>query len=148
MEQIALRLVEPTSEHTGRRVREAARIFVIDISLDRFAIDLRLECQVKPLKFADKLGNRFNDNPEPRQVVQLLQQQNADDNVQVLRWTTHSPIEMGQHLINRKIIKKMLSETPAQERSGNRRRFSPNSVQRSNNPPVRLSRNVILLNCR
>ncbi|MDA3858782.1 MAG: hypothetical protein PF480_11245 [Roseovarius sp.] len=76
------------------------------------------------------------------QVVQLLQEQNADDDVQILRRTTQPIIEMRQQFIDRKIIKKVVSEHPAQERSSSRRRFSPISDQRSNKSPVLLSHKV------
>jgi len=44
------------------------------------------------------------------QIVQLLQEKNADDDVKIFRWASNTRVEIGKQFINRKVFKKMVSE--------------------------------------
>ena len=49
------------------------------------------------------------------QVLQLLQEQNANDDVQILRGASEAIVKMRQQFIDRKIIKKVIPEHPRPE---------------------------------
>jgi hypothetical protein len=57
-------------------------------------------------------GAVTKDRPIRAQVMQLPQKQNADDDMQILRWASHPTIKMTHQFINWKIIKKVISEHP------------------------------------
>ena len=54
------------------------------------------------------------------QVMKLLQEQNAKDDVQILRGAPEAIVKVRQQFIDRKIIKKVLPNTTAQEQSSSR----------------------------
>jgi hypothetical protein len=59
------------------------------------------------------------------QVMQLLQQQVADNDMQVLRRSTKTIIEMTTKIIGRKSLEKMTTKNPGPGSLLQRRRFSP-----------------------